>query len=85
MKALVTSLLLAVAGLVAGSAALAGGASAPAAGGGRMAACRADAERLCPGVKPGNGGIRACFKEHHQELSAECKKELEGARRAHNG
>jgi hypothetical protein len=36
-------------------------------------ACRADLERLCKGVEPGEGRIVKCMKEHEAELSAECK------------
>ena len=54
-------------------------------GSGMMAACKTDADKLCPGVKPGDGGIKACFKEHRKELSADCKKELSAARKARKG
>jgi len=35
--------------------------------------CKADAEKLCKDVKPGEGRIIACLKSHDAELSAECK------------
>lgn len=34
--------------------------------------CMADAKKLCPDVKPGQGRIGACFKEHKHQVSAEC-------------
>ncbi len=41
-----------------------------------LAYCRADAERLCPGVRPGGGAIKNCLKEHENEVSIGCAKEL---------
>jgi hypothetical protein len=35
--------------------------------------CRQDAERLCAGIQPGNGALRACLKQHESEVSAPCK------------
>lgn len=35
--------------------------------------CRADAEKFCKEIKPGDGRLIACLKEHEAELSAECK------------
>jgi hypothetical protein len=36
-------------------------------------ACKADVEKLCAGVKPGDGGIRDCMKQHEADLSQGCK------------
>jgi len=36
-------------------------------------ACKADIEKLCKDVQPGEGGIMQCLKEHQAELSAPCK------------
>ena len=36
-------------------------------------ACKADVQRLCAGVQPGEGRIRACVRQHQQDLSAGCK------------
>ncbi len=36
-------------------------------------ACRADAQKLCKGVEPGQGRIAQCLKEHEAQVSAECK------------
>jgi hypothetical protein len=35
-------------------------------------ACAGDIERLCAGVPPGEGRIKACIKAHITELSAPC-------------
>jgi hypothetical protein len=42
-------------------------------------ACAADVDRLCPGVPPGEGRIRACMKAHVTELSAPCFDAVMGA------
>ncbi|MFO1060053.1 MAG: cysteine rich repeat-containing protein [Dongiaceae bacterium] len=35
-------------------------------------ACGNDIDRLCAGVPPGEGRIKACIKAHMAELSAPC-------------
>jgi hypothetical protein len=35
-------------------------------------ACGGDIDRLCPGVPPGQGRIKACMKAHVSQLSAAC-------------
>ncbi len=42
-------------------------------------ACGRDIERLCPGVPPGEGRIKACMKAHVTDLSAPCFDALLGA------
>jgi hypothetical protein len=42
-------------------------------------ACAGDIERLCAGVPPGEGRIKACIKAHIMELSAPCFDTLLGA------
>jgi Cysteine rich repeat len=42
-----------------------------------MKYCKADFERLCPGVQPGGGRIIACLKEHKEEVSIGCGKALQ--------
>ncbi|MBV9289893.1 MAG: hypothetical protein JO288_19125 [Hyphomicrobiales bacterium] len=42
-----------------------------------MKYCRADAERLCPGVQPGGGRIAQCLKAHKMEVSVGCAKALQ--------
>ena len=37
-----------------------------------MRYCRADMERLCPGVPPGGGRIIGCLKAHKMEMSVGC-------------
>jgi hypothetical protein len=34
--------------------------------------CKADREKLCPGMKPGDGKLNECLKQHEAELSPEC-------------
>jgi len=41
-----------------------------------LALCKADAERICPGVAPGGGKIIACLKRHKNEVSVGCAKAL---------
>jgi len=46
--------------------------------------CKADREKLCPGMKPGDGQFNQCMKQHEAELSPECaaaRKEREDARK----
>jgi hypothetical protein len=37
-----------------------------------MRYCRADMERLCPGVPPGGGRVVRCLKAHKMEMSVGC-------------
>ena len=50
--------------------------SAPMAHAQKLAYCKADAERLCAGIKPGGGKLKNCLKEHENEVSIGCAKEL---------
>lgn len=47
----------------------------PHGGGGPMmgAACKADLDKLCAGVEPGEGRLMKCLKEKESQVSAECK------------
>ena len=40
--------------------------------------CKADAERICPGITPGGGKLIGCLKEHKDEVSIGCAKTLKG-------
>ena len=44
-----------------------------------MRACAGDVDRLCPGVAPGQGRLKACMKEHISQLSAPCFDKVLGA------
>lgn len=40
-------------------------------------ACKADVEKLCKGVEPGEGRIMQCMREHKAELSPACSEKLD--------
>jgi hypothetical protein len=35
--------------------------------------CKTDVTKLCAGIVPGTGGIRACIKSHMAEVSDPCR------------
>jgi hypothetical protein len=39
-------------------------------------ACIADAQKLCPGTKPGAGRVIACLRTYMSDLSEACKQEI---------
>ena len=39
--------------------------------------CKADREKFCAGLQPGDGKLRECMKQHEAELSPECKERQE--------
>ena len=39
-------------------------------------ACEDDVQQYCAGVKPGEGRIAQCLKQHKDKLSAECKTQI---------
>jgi hypothetical protein len=41
-----------------------------------LQACKPDIARFCSQVPPGQGRIKACMKDHIQELSDPCKEGL---------
>ena len=47
---------------------------------GPRAACKADVDKLCPGVQPGGGRIIACLQQNDAQVSAACKDALAKAR-----
>jgi hypothetical protein len=50
-----------------------------------QAACKGDVDKLCKDVKPGEGRIMKCLKEHENDLSAECKAERTKIKEHHKG
>ena len=49
---------------------------------GKMAtACKADAEKFCKGIRPGQGRILACLKSHQTELAPACAAEFNRAKK----
>ena len=47
------------------------------------AACKPDAEKLCPGVQPGQGRVADCLKQHQDQLSGACREKIAEAQRRH--
>lgn len=47
-----------------------------------QAACKADLEKHCKDVEPGEGRIGKCLKEHKDDLSDTCKAEMKEKREA---
>jgi hypothetical protein len=43
----------------------------------RKGPCKADYEKFCKDVKPGQGRIAKCMKAHENELSPACKNKIE--------
>ena len=41
-----------------------------------LQACKPDIRQFCSQVPPGQGRIKACMKDHMQELSEPCKEAL---------
>jgi hypothetical protein len=39
-------------------------------------ACEADAQKFCKDVKPGQGRIVKCLREHEKDLSPQCKAKM---------
>jgi hypothetical protein len=39
--------------------------------------CKADIERLCKGVPPGDGRLMACLKAHSKQMSVGCAQALQ--------
>ena len=48
--------------------------------GGPLAYCKEDAARLCPGVTPGGGKLIGCLKQHQNQVSVGCAKELKAVK-----
>jgi hypothetical protein len=45
-------------------------------------ACKADVEKLCKDVQPGEGKILGCLKEHQADLSPGCTAQLKAVKAA---
>jgi hypothetical protein len=48
-------------------------------------ACEADVNTYCAEVRPGEGRLAGCLKEHEDELSSECTTALNAAKEACEG
>ncbi len=46
-------------------------------------ACKSDREKFCPGLKPGDGKLGPCMKQHAAELTPECSGAIEAGKQAH--
>lgn len=42
-----------------------------------MTYCKADIERLCKGVQPGEGRLMACLQTHSKQMSVGCAQALQ--------
>lgn len=45
--------------------------------------CKKDIEKYCENVKPGEGRVWSCLREHNSNLSEECREHMEKARQGH--
>jgi cysteine rich repeat protein len=50
-------------------------------GGGPLAACKADVQKLCKGTQPGGGRVLACLEAKKSELSKPCQAATQRAQR----
>jgi len=46
-----------------------------------LAACKADMQKLCPAVQPGEGRVMQCLRQNRASVSGPCKTALKDARR----
>jgi hypothetical protein len=46
-------------------------------------ACKADAEKVCKGVQPGEGRVLRCLVEKKDQVSPACRQKIEEGERAH--
>jgi hypothetical protein len=56
------------------------GPAARAQGGETLSHCKADAEKICPGVAPGGGKLIECLKQHPDDVSVGCAKALKAVK-----
>jgi hypothetical protein len=59
-------------------------AAAPPPGNEMRGACKADIQKLCPGIQPGGGRIRDCMKQHEGDLSDACKQAIANRKPDHS-
>ncbi len=45
-------------------------------------ACKSDRDKFCPDLKPGDGKLGPCMKEHVSELSPDCTAAIEAGKEA---
>jgi hypothetical protein len=50
------------------------------AAGTQKGACKADAQKLCPDVQPGDGKLLECLKTHKAELSPQCTSNMKAVK-----
>ena len=43
----------------------------------KLAACKADVDKLCKDAPRGSGGVGRCLREHEAQLSEACKKAID--------
>ncbi|MBF0362619.1 MAG: hypothetical protein HQK49_16485 [Oligoflexia bacterium] len=43
--------------------------------------CTADVKKFCKGLRSGNGAIKKCLNEHHDELSVACRDTIDKIQR----
>jgi hypothetical protein len=48
--------------------------------GATLSHCKADAERICPGVTPGADKLIECLKQHTDDVSVGCAKALKAVK-----
>ena len=52
-------------------------------GGSPGAACAADHEKFCKGIKAGDGRLMQCMSKHHNELSPDCQSAMKAMKARH--
>ena len=43
----------------------------------QLAYCQSDIQRLCAGIRPGDGRLEECLKAHENEVTVGCAKSLQ--------
>lgn len=47
--------------------------------------CAPDMQKLCPGISPGGGKLKACIRDHASEFSKPCMDAMKEVRAARKG